>query len=98
MSRLYKGPAMKRNLSDAIKSYNSLWNLWFNFGKQTGKVVSENEIIITLEFDPDFRFLYYIAIGWLECFFEGYLGKKVFAKFLEKSWETGEKTIFNLTW
>jgi len=99
IKRLYRGPMMKRDLSDAIKSYNNLFRLWFDFGKQYGEIVSENEIKIIIEdFDPDFEFFYYIAEGWMESFFDGYLGTKVSTEIIEKSWKGAKRTTVKITW
>lgn len=99
IQRLYRGPMMKRQLSDAIKSYNNLFKLWFDFGKQYGVIISNNEIHVVIEeFDPEFEFFYYVAAGWMESFFDGYLGTKVSTEFLEKSWKDSKRTVFKITW
>ncbi|MFX1275128.1 MAG: hypothetical protein ACFFAT_08805 [Promethearchaeota archaeon] len=99
IERLYRGPMMKRQLRDAVDSYNNLFKLWFNFGKQYGKIESENELNIYIEeFDPDFEAFYHVARGWMSSFFEGYLDTKVTTKFLEKSWNGDTRTVVNITW
>lgn len=99
LSRLYKEPMMKRDLSSALFSYNMLFKRWFDFGKQYGEIISNNEVHINIEnFDSDFRLFYYIAMGWMQGFFEIYTGTNVTAKFLEKSWEGADRTKVKLTW
>ena len=97
--RVYKEPLNKKDLKSAIKSYNNLFRLWFDFGKQYGEIISENEVHIFIEeFDKDFRLFYHIASGWMRGFFEFYIGTKVKAEFLQKSWENHNKTIIKITW
>lgn len=99
LERLYKEPLMKRDLSGAVNSYNTLFKLWFNFGKQYGEIQSENNVDIIIEdFDKDFRLFYYIAMGWMQGFFEIYTGISITAKFLEKPWEGADKMVVNLSW
>ena len=54
IKRLYRGPMMKRDLSDAIKSYNNLFRLWFDFGK-----LSLKTLILILNF-----FIMLLRVGW----------------------------------
>ena len=83
----------------AIKSYNNLFKLWFDFGHQHGEIISDSEIHIFIEdFDPDFKLFYHIAKGWMAGFFESYLGTKVVTHFLKKSWEGDELTSVKITW
>ena len=99
LERIYKAPLQKRDLNAAIKSYNNLFRLWFNFGNQEGEIISENEVHIFIEdFDKDFRLFYYIASGWMKGFFEFYLGTKVSTAFLQKSWENSDRTIVKISW
>lgn len=99
LDRMYKGPMNKKDLETAIHSYNGLFKLWFNFGKQYGKIISDNEIHIFIEdFDKDFRLFYYNAIGWMQGFLNKYLSTTVTAVFLEKSWEGADKTVVKITW
>ncbi len=99
IERLYQGPMMKRELSEGIRSYNSLFKLWFNFGHQHGEIISENEIRISIEeFDPEFKYFYYIAMGWMQSFFDVYIGKKVETNFIEKSWDGDNRTTIKITW
>jgi len=78
LDRIYKEPLRKRDLQSAVKSYNNLFRLWFNFGKQYGEIISENEVHIFIEeFDKNFKLFYHIASGWMRGFFEFYLGTKV---------------------
>jgi len=97
--QLYKGLMKKREISNAINIYDSLFRLWFNFGKQHGKIISDNELHVILEdYDPDFKFFYILAAGWMENFFEIYLDTKVKSEILEKSWEGAERTIIKISW
>ncbi|MFX1275134.1 MAG: hypothetical protein ACFFBP_16275 [Promethearchaeota archaeon] len=99
IDRIYKDRMKKRGVKLAITAYDHFFQLWFNFGHQNGEIVSDNEINITFnDFDRDFKFFYYVASGWIKCFFEAYLDTKVITNFLQKSWESAEKTVINLTW
>ena len=99
LARLYTNPMNKKELSDAIKSYNNLFKLWFDFGHQYGEIVSDNEIKIIIEdFDPDFEYFYIIATGWMSSFFDAYLRTKVSTSFLEKSWEGDKRTAIKVKW
>ena len=89
----------KKDLKTAITSYNNLFKLWFDFGKQHGEIISDNEVHIYIEeFDKDFKLFYHIASGWMRGFFESYLGNKVSTDFLEKSWDENERTVVKITW
>jgi len=89
----------KRAVSLAIKTYDRFFKLWFNFGKQYGEIISENEVNYIFEdFDKEFDMIYYLAAGWIQGFMEAYLNKKVKTKFLQKTWEGDNKTIINITW
>ncbi|MFX1275133.1 MAG: hypothetical protein ACFFAT_08830 [Promethearchaeota archaeon] len=99
LDRIYKEPMRKRDLETAMNSYNGLFKLWFNFGKQHGEIISDNEIHVFIEdFDKDFRLFYYNAIGWMRGFFNKYLSTRVTTEFLEKSWEGADKTVVKITW
>ncbi|MFX1276200.1 MAG: hypothetical protein ACFFBP_09015 [Promethearchaeota archaeon] len=99
LKHLHKDNIKKRGISLALKTYNRLFKLWFNFGKQYGELVSENEINFIFEdFDSNFDLIYYLASGWIQSFIEAYLNQTVRTKFLKKSWEGDEKTIINLSW
>ncbi|MFX1394207.1 MAG: hypothetical protein ACFFAH_11585 [Promethearchaeota archaeon] len=99
LDQIHKGRREKRPLPLAIASYDQLFKLWFDFGKQYGEIISENEINIVIEeFDEDFDLFYYIGSGWIRSFFENYLDTKIQLKFLQKSWEGDDKTILNLNW
>ena len=99
LKNLHKDTVKERGKSLALKTYDRLFNLWFNFGKQHGEIVSDNEMNVIFEdFDQDFDLIYYLAYSWIQSFFEAYLGKKISTKFILKSWEGDEKTIINLTW
>lgn len=96
---MYKDRMKKRGVELAIAAYDHLFNMWFDFGHQHGEIISDNEINISFnDFDRDFEFFYYVASGWIRCFFEAYMGTKVTTKFLQKSWESAEKTVIKLTW
>ncbi|MBN1801353.1 MAG: hypothetical protein JW891_07595 [Candidatus Lokiarchaeota archaeon] len=85
-NRLYRGAQIKRDLRTAVALYNRFFKLWFNFGKQTAEIISENEVNLSYEdFDMDFEAFYYTAIGWIESAFSILTGKKIIAKFLSKS-------------
>ena len=99
LDRMYKDRMKKRGLRLAITTYDHMFKLWFDFGKQKGEIISDNEVNISFDdFDKDFDLFYYLACGWIQSFFEAYLGTKVSTKFLQKSWEGDEQTIINLTW
>lgn len=99
LERTYRNPLNKKDLKAAMNSYNNLFRLWFNFGKQYGEIVSENEIhVIIDDFDKDFKVFYHSAKGWMHGFFEIYLGKKVNTYFIEKSWNGANKTSIKITW
>jgi hypothetical protein len=99
LERLYKERLKINELKSAVDSYNNLFKLWFNFGDQTGKVISDKEVHLTIQgLDKDFRLFYHISKGWMQGFFDAYLGTTVSAKFIEKSWEGSEKTTVKITW
>ena len=99
VSHMYGRSIKKRTLRHAITSYQHLLKLWFNFGELNEDIISDNEFNLIFDGDqPDFDLHYYIALGWLKSFFEGYLQTEVTTKFLQKSWEGDEKTIINLSW
>ncbi|MFX1275131.1 MAG: hypothetical protein ACFFAT_08820 [Promethearchaeota archaeon] len=99
IGRIYSRTKKKRSLNHAIKSYQSLIKLWFDFGYLTEEIISENEFNLVFDGEqPDFDLHYYIGMGWIRSFFEAYLDTKISTKFLKKSWEGDEKTIINLTW
>lgn len=99
MKTIYKSAIAEGNPQKAWTSYNRLFKLWFSFGHQIGDFVSDNEINITFkDFDSDFKNFYYVAMGWIESFFELVLDKKVVSKFLTKSWEGAEETRISISW
>ena len=99
LERIYKEPMKRADLKSAVDAYNLLFKSWFDFGTQYGELLSDTEVNIVIEdFDRDFIIFYYVAMGWMQSFLEVYLGKKVVTKFLEKSWEGSDKTVFNVTW
>jgi len=99
LERIYKERLQIKELKTAVDSYNNLFKLWFNFGTQTGKIISDNEVHLSIQdFDKDFRLFYHISKGWMQGFFDAYLGTTVSAKFIEKSWEGSEKTTVKITW
>ncbi|MFX1275136.1 MAG: hypothetical protein ACFFBP_16265 [Promethearchaeota archaeon] len=99
IDRMYKDRMKKRSLKLAISTYDHLFKLWFDFGKQESNIISDNEINISfMDFDDDFDLFYYVASGWIQSFFEAYLGTKIKTKFLQKSWEGADKTTINVTW
>jgi len=99
LERTYKAPMRKTDLNTALKSYNSLFRLWFNFGNQHGEIISNHEVHITIEnFDKDFKTFYHSAKGWMHSFFEAFLSKKVTSSFIEKTWEGADKTVIKITW
>ncbi|MFX1239220.1 MAG: hypothetical protein ACFFAS_13055 [Promethearchaeota archaeon] len=99
VNRVYKNILRKKRIELAIKSYNQLFKLWFNFGVQKGEIISDNELHISFEeFDSNFKFFYHLAKGWITSYFETYLNIKVNATFIKKSWEGADKTIIKLMW
>ncbi|MFX1275127.1 MAG: hypothetical protein ACFFAT_08800 [Promethearchaeota archaeon] len=99
IERTYNSPMNKKDLNMALNSYNRLFNLWFNFGRQYGEIISENEIhVIIDDFDKDFEVFYNSAKGWMASFFEMYLSTRVTTSFIEKSWNGANKTSIKITW
>jgi len=99
VSQMYRRSKKKRTLRHAITSYQHLLRLWFNFGELNEEIVSDNEFNLKFVGDqPDFDLHYYIALGWLKAFFEGYLEKEISTKFTKKLWEGDGYTAINLTW
>ncbi len=99
LDNLHKSSTQTRAITLAIKTYDRLFNLWFNFGKQHGEIISDNEVNFIFEdFDDEFDMIYYMAAGWIQGFMEAYLNKKAKTKFIQKSWEGDDKTIINITW
>ncbi|MBN1801505.1 MAG: hypothetical protein JW891_08365 [Candidatus Lokiarchaeota archaeon] len=99
VTRIHKGRSQKITQRLAMKAYNSLFKLWFNFGDQKADLVSENEMHLVLDgFDPDFKFFYYLAKGWMTSYFENYFNANISATFLKKSWEGADKTVIGLKW
>ena len=98
-AHIYRKIKQKRSLEHAIISYQTLVKLWFDFGELNSEIISDNEFNLKFEGNqPDFDLHYYIAMGWIKAFFEGYLDKKVSAKFIKKIWEGDNCTVLNLSW
>jgi len=99
MEGIYSHTIVKGDIKATLEKFSRIFNLMFNFSNIAVEIIGENEVnIIANDFDPDFEGFFYIARGYFEKFLELCLEKKIQSKFLKKSWEGEETTIFNFSW
>ncbi|HIJ58008.1 MAG TPA: hypothetical protein HPQ03_18070 [Deltaproteobacteria bacterium] len=99
MSSVYKRAIQEEDPKLAMEQFVFVFKSMFNFGRLSFEIVSDNEMLVSIEeFDPDFEVWYYVTIGWLEQFIELCLKKTVQAEFGQKSWEGAPMTQIKVTW
>ncbi|MFX1397983.1 MAG: hypothetical protein ACFFAS_13180 [Promethearchaeota archaeon] len=97
LSNLYKKSFSRRGLEISLVLYNRFYKLWFNFGSQVTKLISEHEARLSYkDFDPEFKVFYYMASGFVEYAFSLFTEKEVHTKFVEKSWKGDKITTISI--
>ena len=99
LTTIYKSLLLKKDAQSALDAYKLQLKNQFNFGKVDSEMVSENEMIITIEdFDNTFEPWFHVAIGWLERLIQLVIKKPVRSEFLKRSWQGGPATVFKMNW
>ncbi|MFX1398547.1 MAG: hypothetical protein ACFFAS_16075 [Promethearchaeota archaeon] len=99
MTSIYRHIIGEGNVDKLIEKYRRLYKLFFNFGNYSLERISNNEIIVGYkDFEPNYEFWYYTAVGWIQKSVEMCIEKKVNYEFLKKSWKGDEFTEFKFTW
>jgi len=99
MSTIYKNIVVEGNLDTLVEKFNRFHRLLFNFGDFSLEKISNNEILVTYRnFEPDFEFWYYTAVGWIQKSVEMCIKKKVNFEFMKMSWKGDDSTQFRLSW
>ncbi|MBN1801870.1 MAG: hypothetical protein JW891_10210 [Candidatus Lokiarchaeota archaeon] len=99
MTSIYKGAIVEGSIKDALNKYARFHKLVFSFGAIKYEIIGDNDVIVTYaDFDPDWEYFHYIALGWLLKYLELCMGKKINYQIVKKSWEGADATSFQFTW
>jgi len=99
MGSVYKGAIQKGDLKLAMEQFVFVFKSMFNFAKVHSEILSDNEMLISIEeYDSDFELCYHLFRGWLEKFIEMCLEKKIQTEFTHKSWEGAPLSQIRLFW
>ncbi|MBN1801869.1 MAG: hypothetical protein JW891_10205 [Candidatus Lokiarchaeota archaeon] len=99
LTSIYRGSIVDGDIVKAVDKYARFHRLVFNFGDVKSEFLSDNSVIITYaNFEPDFEYFYYIALGWTKRYLELCTSKKVSYIILKKSWEGAEATSYQFSW
>jgi len=99
MGSVYKRAIQYGDPKLAMEQFEYVFKSMFNFARVDTKIVSDTELIFSIEeYDPDFELCYHLFRGWLEKFIELCLKKEVRSEFLQKTWEGAPLTQIRVAW
>lgn len=99
LTSIYRGSIVDGDIKKAVQKYARFHRLVFNFGTVVSEFLSEKSVIISYtEFEPDFEYFYYIALGWTKRYLELCTKKQVSYIILKKSWTSSEPTSYQFSW
>jgi hypothetical protein len=99
MTTIYKATIVDGDPHMAMEKFKRFFKLMYDFGELVIERISDKEMTITWkDFDPDFKVLYYVGIGWVERFLELCGARDLKSQFLTKSWEGAKETKIQVLW
>lgn len=99
MTAIYKNVLRKKDIRTAMNAYEQVFKSQFDFGRMEGKMLSENELTISVEdFDYTFEYWYYVALGWMERTIQLVIKKEVRSEIIARSWKGAPATVFKMSW
>lgn len=99
VSSTYDGILKTGGPMAALKSYESYFQHFYDFGQVKVEKVADNEaLVIFKDFDPDFEPIYHLIQGWLEQTINLCGGENFKVDFEAKVWEGDPETRYRAIW
>ncbi|MFC1884093.1 hypothetical protein ACFL2O_04920 [Thermodesulfobacteriota bacterium] len=96
---IYKNTYVKTNPRRAIKIRQSMFNNFFDSIKIDLEEVSESEYIMSIKVPgPEFKPVFYVALGSMERGLELNGAEGLKAEFIDKNWEGASETRIRFSW